>query len=272
MESGRQGAIIKLRAMLRLLIAPLAALLVVLAGTRLYLKDGTFHEVREYKVEVDRVRYYSIERSDWEEIPLDLVDLKRTESESKQRQEEETKAITASKEEEEFERQQRAEIKMIPREAGVYMVTDGKLRTFPAAEIKVHTSKGRNILKILSPVPLVAGKSWVEIDGESSKNLIEEDRPNFYFRLAEEERFGIVRAKKKKGVRVVEELNIVPVSNEIFSERDSVDIFRQQVREGLYKIWPVKPLDPGEYAVVEFTEGKVNTQAWDFGIPAKGTP
>jgi hypothetical protein len=38
------------------------------------------------------------------------------------------------------------------------------------------------------------------------------------------------------------------------------------VAEGLYKIWPMKPLEPGEYAVVEYTDGKVNLQIWDFGI------
>jgi hypothetical protein len=39
------------------------------ANFRLYLKDGSFHLVREYKVEGDRVNYYSVERSDWEEVP-----------------------------------------------------------------------------------------------------------------------------------------------------------------------------------------------------------
>jgi hypothetical protein len=56
------------------------------ANLKLYLKDGGYHLVREYKVESDRVRYYSVERSEWEEIPLDLVDLKRTQSEAAERQ------------------------------------------------------------------------------------------------------------------------------------------------------------------------------------------
>ena len=43
------------------------------ATQRLYLKDGTYHMVREYKVQKDRVSYYSTERGDWEELPLELI-------------------------------------------------------------------------------------------------------------------------------------------------------------------------------------------------------
>ena len=64
----------------------LFAVLVWAANVRLYLKDGNYHIVREYQVIDDRVRYYSVERGDWEEIPLALVDLKRTESEAVERQ------------------------------------------------------------------------------------------------------------------------------------------------------------------------------------------
>ncbi len=49
--------------------------------------------------------------------------------------------------------------------------------------------------------------------------------------------------------------------------RDKVEVFSKQLSEnGLYKIWPQDPLPKGEYAVVEYTEGKVNTQVWDFRI------
>ena len=59
---------------------------------------------------------------------------------------------------------------------------------------------------------------------------------------------------------------LIPVSNEIVEDADNVETFKQQLAEGLYKIWPTKPLDPGEYAVVEYTEGKANIQVWDFSI------
>src|SRR5665213_595884 len=57
------------------------------ANFKLYLKDGSSQLVREYSVEGDRVKYYSVERSGWEEIPVALIDLKRTEAEMSARKE-----------------------------------------------------------------------------------------------------------------------------------------------------------------------------------------
>ena len=43
-------------------------------GKKLILKDGTTEIVRDYAIQGDRVRYYSVERSQYEEIPSSLVD------------------------------------------------------------------------------------------------------------------------------------------------------------------------------------------------------
>src|SRR5262245_18151542 len=146
------------------------------------------------------------------------------------------------------------------------------MTTLKQADTEVHTNKGRSILKAVAPVPIVSGKATVEIKGERSENKVTSDRPEFYISLAAEERFGIIRLTPSKGVRIVERLTIIPVTKEIVEEQDQVEIFRQQIDDGLYKIWPTKPIEPGEYAVVEYTDGKVNIQIWDFAYDPNAKP
>jgi hypothetical protein len=267
------GCQAKLKGMRRIFLAliPLICFPVALlaANLKLYLKDGNYHIVREYKVEKDRVRYYSVERGDWEEIPVSLIDLKRTESEIVEHKAaiaEEAKILT---EEDKAARELQDEILKIPQNPGVYSV-DGGLKIFKLAESKVHTNKGRSVWKAMSPIPIVAGKATLELDEDHSLNIVTNDRPDLYIQLETDERFGIVKLTPHHGVRIVERLTIVPVTKEVIEEMDQVPIFRKQLTQGgLYKIWPEKPMENGEYAVVEYTEGKSNTQIWDFAVKAK---
>jgi hypothetical protein len=77
---------------------------------------------------------------------------------------------------------------------------------------------------------------------------------------------AIIRLTPKKNARQVEQVTIVPVVNEAIEEQDQVETFRRQFGEGLFKIWPTKPLAAGEYAVVQYTEGKLSVQVWDFRV------
>src|SRR5271169_1456201 len=71
---------------MRLIILFLISIAAFAQTQRLYLKDGTYQLVREFQVVDDRVRYYSTERGEWEEIPKDLVDFDRSKKENGERQ------------------------------------------------------------------------------------------------------------------------------------------------------------------------------------------
>lgn len=253
--------------MLRLFLATLMLVCLLPAATiRLYLKDGTYHNVREYEKQSDRVRFYSTERGDWEEIPLELIDLKRTESEVARRESERSREAKLIDAEEKAERALEQEISRIPYEAGVFAVEGDKVTTLTQAESEVVSNKRRSILKAITPIPIVSGKANVELKGPKSGFVVTKTQPEFYIRLAAEERFGIVKLTPQKDSRIVQKWNIIPVTKEIVEETDVIETFKRQMADGLYKIWPIQPLEPGEYAVVEYTEGKGNIQIWDFSV------
>ena len=77
---------------------------------KLYLaKTGTDQLVREYKMEGDRLSFYSVEREDWEQVPLAIVDLGKTKSVIKARADEVRADAAAQAAEDKAEREARRE-------------------------------------------------------------------------------------------------------------------------------------------------------------------
>src|SRR5262249_13794226 len=122
------------------------------ATIHLYLKDGSYQLAREYQVLQDRVRYYSTEREDWEEIPLELIDLDRTKKEvgdreavikeeAKEQAAEDTAVAEAAK-----------EAKLVPPAAGAYYLHGEQVEPIKVAEQKVVGNKRRTVLQAVSPV------------------------------------------------------------------------------------------------------------------------
>src|ERR1700688_1932926 len=181
------------------------------ANFKLYRKDGGYHIVREYQVEGDRVKFYSVERGDWEEMPASLVDFKRTDAESSARKEVLDRHAKEISEEDAAAQELRKEIMKIPQDPGVYKLEDDKLRIFNLADASVHDNKRRTVLKALSPIPTVAGKSTLETPNEHSENIIREDRPEFYIQLSLEDSFAMVKLTPQKGFRIIERITVEPV-------------------------------------------------------------
>ncbi|MBV8811102.1 MAG: hypothetical protein JO033_20735 [Acidobacteriaceae bacterium] len=246
----------------------LAAALLFGETFKLYLKDGGYHLVREYQVEGDRVRFYSTERGEWEEMPVALVDLTKTEQERKTKDEQVQQEARAEDEETKAERELRREIASIPMDPGAYYKVNDKIQAVPRADYQVITDKKRQLISVLAPVPLIPGKATVVIKGDHSNFVVTEPRPDFYFRLDKEERFGIVRLTPKKDHRIVENVSIIPVAKQAIEDRKQTETFEQELAPGLYRVWPEKPLEPGEYGVIEFADnGKpddIELLVWDF--------
>ena len=241
------------------------------AADRLYLKDGTYQLTNQYEVKTDRVRYYSTERSEWEEIPLEMVDLDRTKGEMAERESQLATEAKAEAEERAAEKQERKQIASIPTQPGAYYIRGDAMDPLKQAESKIVSDKKRTVLRVLSPIPTVPGKSTVELDGEHAPLHLTDVRPEFYFRLSDYEGVEIVRLTPKKSVRVVENVSILQLKNDrmVDEKLDKVESFKKQEGDLLFRIWPEKPLAPGEYAVVQYADGKLDPQIWDFTIDAK---
>ena len=112
----------------------LSALLLSAETFRLYLKDGGYHVVREYQRENDRIRYFSTERGEWEEIPLELVDLDKTEAERKAKAQSEAQESREMDDEEKAVRALQKELSAIPMEPGAYFMRGKTVDTLALAD------------------------------------------------------------------------------------------------------------------------------------------
>ena len=249
----------------------LLASAVASAADRLYLKDGTYQLTNQYEVKTDRVRYYSTERGEWEEIPLEMVDLNRTKGEVAERKSQLAADAKAEAEERAAEKLEKKQIASIPTQPGAYYIRGDAMDPVKQAESKIVNNKRRAVLRALSPIPTVPGKSTVELDGEHAPLHLSDPRPEFYFRLSDYEGVDIVKLTPKKSVRVVENVSIIQLKGDrlVDEKFDKIESFKKQEGDLLFRIWPEKPLDPGEYALIQYAEGKLNPQIWDFTIDAK---
>lgn len=252
------------------LVFVLAAAALV-AADRLYLKDGTYQLTNQYEVKADRVRYYSTERSEWEEIPLDLVDLGKTRADLAEHKAQIEADSKAEAEERAAERAAAKQIAALPTRNGAYYIRGDAAEALQQAESKIVNNKRRSILKALSPIPVIMGKATVELDGEHAALSITDPKPEFYLRAADYEQMEIIKLTPGKNTRIVERLMIAKFQNqrEVSEEVQAVPAFKKQEADLLFRVWPQNALEPGEYALIQYTPGKLNTQIWDFSVAKK---
>lgn len=165
---------------------------------RLILKDGSYQVVTGYKVVGNRVRYFSRERGDWEEIPADLIDWDAT---RKWEQEHNPAAAgevspgmqEAAKldEEETAERaDQRARMPEVarglnlPDQDGVFALDTfhGTSELVPVNSDDIDLD-ARAHHGITALNPMAGARTRLELDGEHAKVHLHVDQPTFFLSL-----------------------------------------------------------------------------------------
>ncbi len=267
-----------------------------LRGRRLILKDGTFQLVRSWERKGERVRFYSIERSAWEEIPADMVDFAATEK----AEAEAAKAVEEAREKLKEVRQTNlaqevdvdASIEIapgmfLPEDDGLFILqcqpedpqnprpATARCVVVTLSQISTETKvdKKQLLKQIFSPIPIVPGKHRISAAGKAAEIRLNTTQPEFYIRTANlrEPELELIRATVKGDKR---ELNVIStnIAGEQRDDYKSVAVQRWQVARGVFRITLGETLTPGEYALAEFLPGEgIHLYVWDFGIDAPGT-
>jgi len=269
----------------------------VARGKKLVLKDGSFQLVRNYEKNGDRVRYFSIERGAWEEIPAAMVDWDATKK--AETADEKTSAALLEKvhiQEAAANAQTPVDVDAsLPVAPGVFLPDGEGMFAFEGKSVKrlgqagssVRTDKKTVLTQVLSPIPIVPSKHTVEIPGAKATVRLTSGQPEFYLREPPPDpnrdstvlrtgrqgeagpEVALVRAKVKGNKRMLESIRSL-FGQEISQDRDEISIQRWEVAPDIYRFTLSEPLPPGEYALAEILQDGLNLYVWDFGVD--GTP
>jgi hypothetical protein len=245
------------------------------AAIKLYLKNGSYQSVKSYEVQGDRVRYYSLERSEWEEVPASMVDFDATKKGEQAQKVLQKKQLEAAREldQEHFSNIQPTGFEIapgirLPSAEGVYAFDGVRVIPLVQSSGEVVRDKKRFALSLALPGPLLKNRDLVVLDGARAAVRFRATRPAFYVQFADMKPNAIqlIPVISKKDLRVVEKIQAgigVGKSGEL---REEIPLERKEIKPGLMLFHPLEPLAPGEYAFGELLSQKLNLEVWDFGI------
>ncbi len=260
---------------------PQEAPLALPKGKKLFLKDGSFQLVREYEQKGERVRYYSVERSSWEEIPADSVDWEATRkadaAEARRRKEtlEKVHAMHAAERAADLEDVD-ASIEVapgvfLPGGEGMFVVEGHTVSLLTQAAADAKLDKGRLLEQVLVPIPVVPTRFKIHIAGKHAALRLTTAQPEFYMRTADarEPEMELIRAEVKGDKRQIESVSR-QITGQQTEKRKAISIQQWRVAKGLYRFTLSQPLEPGEYALAEILPDGMNLYVWDFGVDVSG--
>src|ERR1700687_1016578 len=255
------------------------------AGKKLFLKYGTFHRVRSYEIRGDRVRYWSVERSAWEEIPTAIVDWDATHKDEvatvarRKEIDEEIRTIKQHQVAADVDTDASLEISpgvFLPDGVGLFVVEGKNVASLSQAQAESKLDRKRFFAQILVPIPVIPTQHKVSLPGSRAPLRISATQPEFYFRTADhrEPHVQLLRAKAKGNVRELGAVNTSFITGQSSTNINAIALERWDAARGVYRFTVSQNLTAGEYAFVEFVPDQgMNLYVWDFGVePVKSTP
>ncbi len=291
--TGRLG-VLTIAVMVVLFFAPVLSAQTL--ANRLILKDGSYQSVTKYEIKGDRVRYFSAERGEWEEVPNAMVDWDATQKYEQGRLSgasipeaaELDKELDAERKAAEARSPQVAPGLRLSDEGGVFLLdtyqNQPQLDEIQQSGSDVNRSTGSNILRAAIN-PLAGAKQNIELPGGHAKVQSHTGVPSLYINLEAEpggpataatpgeapplpstERFKIIRVESKGNKRVAGSLKTAVTGKSKTDER-FLPATATPMTGGWIKITPVDPLPAGEYAIAEMLgKDSINLYVWDFGV------
>ena len=267
-----------------------------LRGKKLVLKDGSYQLIREYELKGERVRYFSTERGQWEEIPTAMVDWDATKK--AETTEEKTDAALVEKVRVQEAARQALNTPLdvdasltvapgvfLPDGEGMFALEGKSVRRIEQVGSQVKADKANVLKRVLSPIPIIPAKQNVEIAGARAGVRLTTQHPEFFLRepppdpdrhtsIERSGRVGdigpevvLVRAKVKGNKRLLESIRSY-FGQEVGQERQEIAMQRWDVTAEVFRFTLGEPLPPGEYALAEILPDGLNLYVWDFAVDA----
>jgi hypothetical protein len=261
---------------------------------RLILNDGSYERIREYSIQGDRVRYFCSERNTWEELPSSMVDWPATEKfalqeahESSDRGKEALDHASREYMEEEARTPRVAPGVRLPEPDEVLLldVYQGLPALSPLTQngADLHKNTGSNMLRGVFN-PIAGPRQTIELEGLHALIQSHVSTPDIFFPFdpadptsgydgkTAKDHLRIVRCEAKKENRIVLNINIA-IYGKVKQRARDIAARVEPISDYWAKITPVAPLEPGEYALVEFDDkGLMNQFVWDFGVDPDAPP
>lgn len=249
---------------------------------KLVMKDGSVLVVKSYEINGDRVRYYSMERSDWEQVPAAMIDWDATKKADAADLEKQAQLVAKVKKEEAEAKAMAVDVDaslevaphvFLPPGEGMFLLDGKSIFPLSQSEASSKLNKGRVLEQVLSPIPIIPSRHTVALKGPRASFRVTNARPEFYLRTTDpiEPEVELIAVRVKGKSRQIE--NIDALFYQQKEKRKEILMQEWPVAKGVYRFTLGESLKPGEYAIAESTpkEG-MNLMVWDFGVDRQGAP